>query len=167
MKVWTIAGAALIAVGAGAAVAQDKEEKRVERVVLLGGPGEGGRQALDTDKDGAISREEFSALHARMFERLDENKDGKLGEDEFGRRGGPDGLRSRHGGPGPHRRMMMLGGGERLDANKDGRLTLEEMTAPMREHFARLDANKDGALDEKEREAMHGARMFERKVERR
>lgn len=193
MKLVTLAGVAAVALTACAANAEDAakapKEKRVERTVVLverGGPG-----GPDADKDGVVTRDEFMARHAEMFDHLDKNKDGKLTPDEFGPRGGPRGGRERieicrvqgpgdkeprdvpcggpdgpggPGGPGP-RHLMMLERGEGLDVNKDGKISFDELAAPMREHFQSLDTNKDGFLDAEEREAMHGpmVRRFELK----
>lgn len=38
---------------------------------------------MDTNGDGAISLDEFQAMHARMFKYLDTNHDGKLSADEL------------------------------------------------------------------------------------
>lgn len=38
---------------------------------------------MDTDGDGAVSQEEYQAVHARMFNAMDLNKDGKLTSDEM------------------------------------------------------------------------------------
>lgn len=183
----------VLAVAAGAAQAQ--EEKRETRIVMIGGPGGHGPEGLDANKDGAVSREEFAALHADMFGRLDKNGDGKLSGDEFGR--GPDGHRVeickrkgpgdaeakevpcekdvmlRHGGPGgpggPGGHSVHV---ERMqaeiDADKDGRWSFDEFAAPMREHFARMDADRNGFVDEAERKAGRGAgvTVLERKVEK-
>lgn len=114
MKVWTIGAAALLVAVAGTAVAGDEADKRVERVVILEGPGGEGRAVLDADKDGAVTREEFAARHDAMFKRLDTNGDGRLLGDEFGPRG--------HGGP--HRveicRVKKPGDAEAKDVPCDG-----------------------------------------------
>lgn len=50
-----------------------------------GGHGKGGKMMLrmaDGNKDGVVSRDEFLAAHARMFDAGDANKDGKLTADE-------------------------------------------------------------------------------------
>lgn len=39
-------------------------------------------KSMDTNADGAISREEFDAFHARKFQELDVNGDGKITPDE-------------------------------------------------------------------------------------
>lgn len=51
------------------------------RMGKRGGGHMGGRmmmQMADTNKDGAISRDEMAAAHARMFDMADANKDGQL-----------------------------------------------------------------------------------------
>ncbi len=162
LKVLTL-GAAL-ALAASAAVAAGEPAERIEeRIVVMGGDGPRG---MDADKDGAVTREEFRALHDRMFARLDKDGDGRLAGDEFRHRskgpggeeieietGGPGG--GHHGGPAHH------GGGERdvrivrhgpgnLDANKDGKVSFEEFAGPMREHFQEMDRNRSGFLEEDE-----------------
>lgn len=92
---------------------------------------------MDTDHDGAVSREEFLAAHQRAdqsFDRLDSNHDGVLSRDEF-----------------------MAGGGqwraERfrvLDSNKDGRITREELEARRNARFDALDSDHDGKLSPQE-----------------
>ena len=50
-----------------------------------GGPhGKGGpAKMMDTNKDGTISRAEWDAFHAGMFQKMDKNSDGSLSEDEM------------------------------------------------------------------------------------
>jgi hypothetical protein len=38
---------------------------------------------MDADGDGAVSREEYQAVHARMFDAMDLDKDGKLTSEEM------------------------------------------------------------------------------------
>lgn len=42
-------------------------------------------EALDTDKSGDVSLEEFQAKHAEQFKTMDANNDGKLTKDEIGK----------------------------------------------------------------------------------
>jgi hypothetical protein len=49
-----------------------------------GPEGKGGPVGMmDTDKDGSISRAEWDAFHAEMFQKIDTNGDGLLSADEF------------------------------------------------------------------------------------
>lgn len=164
----------------------DRVEERV--VVMVSGDGPGG---MDADKDGSVSRAEFNAMHDRMWAKLDRNGDGKLGKDEMGDHGpgghGPG--HPGHGGhgPGDHDVMIWQDGGEGgpgrrevrvvrhggpdgeggLDANKDGRISLDEMTAPLRDHFREADKNRDGFLDKDEMGGDGDGRVIIRREERR
>jgi uncharacterized low-complexity protein len=42
-----------------------------------------GMDAMDTDKDGKISREEFVKAHQSLFDAMDTNKDGMIDADEM------------------------------------------------------------------------------------
>lgn len=131
----------------------------------------------DTNKDGAISREEFMAKAAEHFAKLDTNKDGKISLAEFkavremhhpepGRRGphgpgGPDG--GADGGPGGRQGgamgMMPPPGGPggnmlaRLDTNGDGKISRAEFAAPGDKRFDLIDTNHDGQIDQAEMDA--------------
>lgn len=111
---------------------------------------------LDADKDGQITEAEAGDKKAQ-FERLmrtaDKNKDGKLSREEF-----TAGLRDPElkeapagGGPGGGRPM-----GDpkelfrRADRNGDGKIDKDEAPDRMKENFGRIDANGDGSIDEKE-----------------
>lgn len=66
---------------AGDAKAAGEHKMGEHRMGKRGGGHMGGRmmmQMADANKDGAISREEFTAAHARMFDMADANKDGQL-----------------------------------------------------------------------------------------
>ncbi|MGZ8406601.1 MAG: hypothetical protein ACXWVJ_01090, partial [Caulobacteraceae bacterium] len=56
------------------------------------------------------------------------------------------------------------GGPEAMDANKDGRISLEEFSAPMREHFGQMDKNKSGYLEKDE--MAHGPMIIEKHIEK-
>lgn len=167
MKLKMVALGAGLALAASATAALAEPGARVEeRVVVMGGPG-----GADADKDGAVSRAEFNAMHDRMWSKMDKDGNGRLDKDEMGGHGeGRRVFMMEHDGPGhpggmghgPGHRAGMEGhgprhevhivrrGGEGLDANRDGRLSLDEFTAPMRDHFKEADTNRNGFLDKDE-----------------
>jgi Ca2+-binding EF-hand superfamily protein len=124
-------GAGLMALLAGAAWAGDEPVKKEEhRVTIIchkgpGGPEHGGPggehggpadhhmmvmrmhadgKKLDANGDGTITREEFLAFHASMFDEMDKNHDGKLSADEMHGDMGP------HGEHGEHGKMIVMHG---------------------------------------------------------
>ncbi len=134
----------------------------------------------DTNKDGAITREETEALQLRkaaemrdhMFDMIDANKDGQISRDEF--KAHHDGMKDDMKGgmmghmghdmppslPGAkvERKVIVKQRGEdpftAADANKDGKVTLAEANAKALAAFDKADANKDGTLSADERKAM-------------
>ncbi|MFK7778237.1 MAG: EF-hand domain-containing protein [Gimesia sp.] len=129
--------------------------------------------ALDTNKDGEISKEEIENATASL-KKLDKDKNGKLTRDEllpsFGRRGGdrrgpggaggPSGSGGREGdrrGPGNRSAFSVDGFIENMmknDKNKDGKLTKEELPERMQSMFSRIDTNKDNEVDKAELKKM-------------
>jgi hypothetical protein len=112
---------------------QDRTERRAERFAQL-----------DLNRDGVISRAEFSAPRARgdraerrqeRLERRAERRENRM-ERRGHRGGGGSGLRAF----------------ERQDLNRDGRLSLAEATRARIERFERLDLNRDGRLTREERQ---------------
>ena len=188
IKILALGAVLTLAAGAVAVAADDRPSETRERVVVMGGPGPHGE--MDANRDGAVTRDEFRALHDRMFGKLDKNGDGKITDDEFKAHHGAeefnirvDGPRGHHGRPGdviimdhrgpmgPHRpgedvRIVRHGPGEGdIDANKDGKVSFDEFARPMREHFQEADKNRNGFLDKDEMGDDH-VFMF-RRVERR
>ena len=105
-----------------------------------GGP-HGGRmlERFDSDKDGAISPQEFATARAANFARLDADGDGRIARQDF-----PDAVaRARE-----ERAERMF---EELDADKDGVLTKAEFEAHSSRAFARMDRNGDGKLSPEDR----------------
>jgi outer membrane protein assembly factor BamB len=108
----------------------------------------------DQDKDGKLSRPEFTALADSWFNKLDTEKSGKLDREKFsqafsdilGPPPGGDAARPdrRDGGPG-----RFVGGGlfGVADGNKDGTLTLDEFRSTFDGWFTKWDTDKSGQLD--------------------
>ncbi|RQW45247.1 EF-hand domain-containing protein [Novosphingobium sp. LASN5T] len=112
--------------------------------------------AIDTNHDGSISRDEFLAHHNAMH---GPRADGPGAGPEEGHRwhrggrGGPEGRGPGGlgaGGPG----MMVL---RMADANKDGVVTKAEYDAAVKAHFDRVDTNHDGKISKEERKAARDA----------
>jgi len=107
---------------------------------------------LDTNKDGNISRDEFSRAHEERIERRVVLKDGQPL---------PEGVAPPPGMPHKGMRMHRMGGGmmggqmfEMADANHDGRVSLQEATDAAVKHFDMADANHDGRITPDERKQM-------------
>lgn len=96
--------------------------------------------AMDTDRNGALSRDEFLAGHQKRGEHAGM----AMGDGEPGmtKRGG------RHGRGGGGGIMMKM-----ADANHDGAVTKAEAVAGALKHFDMTDANKDGKVTPEERKA--------------
>ena len=107
---------------------------------------------LDTNKDGAISREEFTQHREERIERRVER--------------GTNAAPGAHRGMRMHRMGGMMGGHmfEMADANKDGRVTLQEATDSAVRHFDMADANRDGRITPEERRQMHRQMIEKRRA---
>lgn len=135
-------------------------------------------ETLDTDKDGAISQDEFMAPRQDRFTKADTDGDGTLSTDEIKaaidsmRRPGPGRDHAMRQGMGPRgegmRQMDPAQMIERLDQNDDGLLSAEELAAaPGRQDmFDRIDADGDGAISKEEFDEMRD-QMRDRFGERR
>lgn len=90
---------------------------------------------MDTDGDGAITRDEAEQARAVIFARLDSDSDGFLSAEE------------RAAAPGGGR------GIEVADGDRDGRVSRDEAMSQPYRMFERLDSNSDGVIgaDELER----------------
>lgn len=99
---------------------------------------------MDSDKNGAISREEFTAGHAAMH--------GMGGGDRKGHHmGHRDGMKmgGHHGRMGGQRGHMM----KMADKNGDGAISAAEFTEAHLAMFDKADANGDGTVTAAERKA--------------
>ena len=107
-------------------------------------------EAMDANKDGKVTADEFTAQGAefakKRFAAIDANSDGKITEDEF------KAANDKHPGASDKRPAF-----KDLDKNGDGAITQDEMSAGgkdrMMERFKKLDANGDGSLTKEEVEA--------------
>ncbi|QJQ33247.1 hypothetical protein GV829_13035 [Sphingomonas lacunae] len=118
--------------------------------------------AMDSDRNGSISRAEWDAHHARMAERRAARADDDDDRREHRGRGrGRDDMHGRAGGE--DRGMSMM---RRADTNNDNAVDRAEFLAAAESRFQRADANNDGTISAAERQAMR-ERMGERRQERR
>ena len=132
---------------AGGAWQGENGRRMMIREERMGGDPAAAFDRLDTNKDGMISRDEFTKgreirVEKRIVrrEKIDEaRKDGKLGEMRMHRMGGMRGAR-----------MIVM-----ADTNKDGRITLPEAEAMALQHFDQMDSNHDGQVTPEERRAGH------------
>jgi hypothetical protein len=135
-------------------VGQRREEHRQQRF-----------ESIDSNKDGQLSKDEFSA-HAlqkaeRRFTGMDANGDGLISSEEFAtRKAGKHGYGDRHHGKNHHQgHKKGRGFFSRLDTNKDGQLTKDESLAAWTAWFKRIDQNGDQVVSAEEvqnyRSGMH------------
>jgi hypothetical protein len=130
-------------------------------------PNPGGRFAkMDSNGDGVVTLQEFEGRALAHFDKVDTNRDGKVTPEERkaafeafkaeraakGERAerGPRGERGERGDKGPWAKRGEHRGprGGHFDADKT--FTKAELSAKLKEHFAKLDKNSDGKLTEDE-----------------
>jgi Ca2+-binding EF-hand superfamily protein len=117
------------------------------------GPGHEGDwfKRLDTNQDGAITKDEAQAANAeritKTFDTLDANKDGMITQDE---------MRAAHEARHAEMQAQFDARFKQADTNSDGLLSKDEAQKgmPRLAHaFDKLDANKDGQLSPEEMQA--------------
>lgn len=145
-------------------LAGDGKVRRFEH--RLDGPGRDPDAAfdrLDSNKDGSISRDEFTqAREERVERRLVRREQVKEGD-----KSPRDGKAMRrhvmrmHGAGGFGGRMIVM-----ADANRDGQITLAEAETMALQHFDRMDANRDGQVTPEERRAGRPALIHRMRAEK-
>ncbi len=124
---------ALATVVGGAAFAKARHGGEMGRA-FMGGPAMN-IDAMDTDKSGDISFDEFSKAAGDRFTLADANKDGKVTVEEMA--AAIEKMRTEA----LAKRMM-----QKLDTNADGALTQEEAAANQKKIYAMMDKNNDGKV---------------------
>ena len=103
-----------------------------------------GVMRYDTNKDGAVDRDEWNAGQEARFKRLDTNSDGKLSQDELFARTPAAGNSVL---PSDRQASRQSSYFQRLDMDKDGFVTLTEFMAQGERNFVRCDLDKNGRID--------------------
>jgi Ca2+-binding EF-hand superfamily protein len=105
---------------------------------------------LDTNRDGAISRDEFAKAHEERVERRVEIREKRKEAAKDGKEAGQSMRMHRMGGFSS--RMIVM-----ADTNKDGKITLAEAETLALQHFDQMDSNHDGQVTPEERRAARPA----------
>lgn len=103
-----------------------------------------GVMRYDTNKDGAVDRDEWNAGQEARFKRLDTNGDGRLSQDELFARTPAAGNSVL---PSDRQASRQSSYFQRLDTDKDGVVTLTEFMAQGERNFVRCDLDKNGRID--------------------
>ncbi|WP_367718636.1 acid-shock protein [Nitratireductor sp. GISD-1A_MAKvit] len=135
MAVSLIAGSAAIAQESSS----DQTAPQAAAEKMKGGKKMRSISRLDKDGDGAISIEEFSAVHIERLKTADTDGDGVLSDAEL-----QDMAMKRMA----DRRARRAA--RRLDIDGDGTVTIAEIERQQEKRFALMDANDDGKVDQRE-----------------
>ncbi len=129
------------------AYAADAPQTRKNQPQSLGPMEEKLFKDMDSNNDGAISKAEFEAFHAKRFKDIDSNGDGKITREELQIQFRKMAERSRES----FREHF-----NEADVNHDGALSREEAkNIPMlAKHFDEVDSNKDGKVTAEEMAAV-------------
>ena len=100
-------------------------------------------EKADTNHDGAVSRNEFTAFRATQFERIDRNRDGYLTESDI-----PSFAKNRI-----PEEMSIENLQVTFDVNKDAKVSKQEFVNGPALMFDRVDMNKDNIVTRTELEA--------------
>ncbi len=97
----------------------------------------------DSNADGAISKDEFTAFQSKHFEKMDANSDGKISHDEM------EAGHNKHTESGTTHLDKRF---NNADANHDGGLDRAEsdMMPMLTMYFNEVDSNKDGKVTRQE-----------------
>jgi Ca2+-binding EF-hand superfamily protein len=104
-------------------------------------------ERLDSNKDGAISFDEFSKGREERIEQRIEIREGRKDAGKDGQWRGKHAMRMHHGGMMGGRMIVMA------DSDHDGKITLAEAQTMALQHFDQMDANHDGKVTPDERRA--------------
>lgn len=100
-----------------------------------------GIMRYDTNKDGVVDRAEWATGQEARFKQLDTDKDGKLSKDEFS-----SSARQASGVVLQNDRTLERQDSffSRMDADRDGAISKAEFMSQADRNFARCDTDKDG-----------------------
>ena len=102
----------------------------------------------DTNRDGTVSEEEFTAYHSRLFDVLDKDSSGDLDSTEWV---GTKGLTEVSFATGGYmRQLQVMRIFDLKDANHDGKVTKDEFLTYHNKAFAALDTSGDKVINKHE-----------------